>query len=105
MEGGHALMIAGRFKDSISMLTSALSEWPTGQQRDRGLCLARLANAYAVAGRIEESCESGKLALIALGQAPSARTATCLRQLRGKLVPHRRQADVVGLQELLAKAV
>jgi len=98
-------MIAGRLQDSIGLLTSALAEWPHGQHRDRGLCLARLANAYAVTGRTEESCETGKRALIAMREAPSARTATALRDLRGKLMPHRRQSDVVDLRELLARAV
>jgi tetratricopeptide (TPR) repeat protein len=105
MEGAQALLTIGRPADAIQLFGDALQGWPNGQQRDRGLCLARLANAYAQVGSIDASCETAHEAVSAVQFAPSARTASNLRQLCNRLEPYRRRAEVARLRESLQEAV
>jgi transcriptional regulator with XRE-family HTH domain len=105
MEGGQAMLLAGNSRAAVQLLTSAVDAWPAGQDRDKGLCLARLANAYIEAGEPEAACEAGHAAIVSLTAAVSARTLGALRRLRGRLVPYRTRHDVMDLREELARAV
>lgn len=105
MEGAQALRTVGRTAPAIDLFNDALTRWTEGQDRDRGMCLARLANAYAEVHEIGAPCEAGTAAVISLTSAPSARTQSALRQLRARLDRRRRQPAVVDLREHLARAV
>jgi hypothetical protein len=105
MEGGQALLIAGDTRAAVKLLTAAVDAWPAGQDRDNGLCLARLANAYVEAGEPEAACAAGRAAVVSLTAAVSARTEGALRRLGGRLVPYRTRRDVMDLREELARAV
>jgi hypothetical protein len=105
MEGGQATLLAGNARAAVKLLSSAVDHWPTGQDRDRGLCLARLAHAYVEAREPEAACEIGHQAVISLASARSARTEGSLRRLRAKLHPYRTCPDVMDLREVLAQAV
>ena len=105
MEGAQALLTTGSTSPAIHLFNEALRVWPAGQERDRGLCLARLANAYAQAHEIEAACEAGRASVTTLTSAPSARTQSALRRLRGRLDRTRRRPEVMDLREQLARAI
>ena len=106
MESGQALLVAGDPHSAVQLLSSAVADWPViAQDRDRGLCLARLAHAYIDAGQAEAACATAHDAVVSLDAARSARTEASLRRLRGRLLPIRRQAGVQQLREELAQAV
>ena len=105
MEGGQALLVAGEPGEAVQLFSNALERWPAGQDRDRGLCLARLAHAYLDADEPEAACMTARQAVASLDAARSARTEGTLRRLRGRLLPYRRRPDVLELREELARAV
>ena len=76
-------------------MTSAASDWPQGFERDRGLCLARLALVEALRGNLDVACEVGKQAVDLAAVAGSARTRAVLRSLHRRLAAHR-EATVVS---------
>ena len=86
------------------MLEAAATRWPLAE-RDKGLCLARLANAYVAAREPDKACAAASEALAVMAVASSQRTAGTLRELRGRLVPYRRRPDVMDLRAELAVAV
>jgi len=71
---------------AVPILEQGLASWPTGQERDRGLCLSRLATAHALAGDLEAACCVGQAALTVLRKAHSARILDQLPRLRRQLV-------------------
>jgi hypothetical protein len=73
-----------------------------GQQRDRGLCLSRLAAAQALAGHVDQAAAVGVEAARVVQVAPSARALAELRLLRVGLAPHRSLGVVSDLNEALA---
>jgi ATP/maltotriose-dependent transcriptional regulator MalT len=85
MEGGQALLVAGDPGAAVQLLGAAVQQWPTGQDRDRGLCLARLAHAYVDINEPEAACSTARQAVASLQAARSARTEATLRRLRGRL--------------------
>ena len=105
MEGGQALLVAGDPGKAAQLLGAAVEQWPAGQDRDRGLCLARLAHAYIDTDEPEAACATARDAVASLDAARSARTEGTLRRLRGRLLTVRRRPDVVELREVLAQAV
>ena len=105
MEGGQALLVAGDAAAAVQLLSTAAQQWPGGQDRDRGLCLARLAHAYIDADEPEAACSIARQALASLDAARSARTEGTLRRLRGRLLTFRRRPDVTDLRDELARAV
>ncbi|WP_369055620.1 hypothetical protein [Kineococcus terrestris] len=105
MEGGQAVAQLGRPEPAVRLLADAAAAWPAGQEQDKGLCLARLANAYAASREPGEACRVAGQAVAVLRAAPSARTSSSLRELRGRLVPYRRRPDVMALRAELATAV
>ncbi len=73
---------------AIPIFESSLGNWPIGHQpRDRGLCLARLATAHAIAGDLDRAAQAGVESLITLRIAGSGRVLNQLRQLRMRLAP------------------
>jgi len=73
---------------AIPIFERSLENWPHGHQpRDRGLCLARLATAYAIAGDLDAAADAGEESLASLRIAGSGRVLNQLRQLRQRLAP------------------
>jgi hypothetical protein len=96
---------AERWTSKAQLLADAWRDWPTGHNRDRALCLARLAEVHAEMGDPDQACHIGGQALQAVRLAPSERTAASLRALRGALMPYRARAEVVELRQLVAEAL
>jgi hypothetical protein len=101
MEAGDAWMRLGRPAKAVSTYEDGLRHWPPGYERDRGLCLSRLAVAYAESGQVEQAAITGRRAAAAVGAASSARSVAQLRRLRIRLSPHRSMPDVSDLERVL----
>ena len=82
---------------AIPVFERALATWPAIQRRDQGLCLARLALAYALNGDRASACRIGVRAVETVGSATSARAMHDLRRLRERLAPWRRDAEELNL--------
>lgn len=54
-EAGSAALVLGNAELAIDYLEPAVSNWPSGQQRDRAICLARLALAHARCGDLDRA--------------------------------------------------
>ncbi len=87
----------GNPEQAVPVYQSALTSLPATMRRDRGLCLTRLAVAYAAEGNKEDACSIGLQAVSTVKSATSARALGELRQLRQRLAPWRRDEEVSGL--------
>lgn len=105
MEAANCWVRLGRPDEAIETYSNSLAEWPAEQRRDRGLCLSRLASAYASMGEIESACATGQQAAVAVRRAPSARTLGMLRTLSTQVAPSRRIGAVDDLRQSLAGLV
>jgi len=101
MEAGACWTQLAVADKAITALRQGLDDCPAAQQRDRGLGLARLASAHAVAGDPEQACTVAHQAVAVSVRTASARTITELRSLRGRLAPWRRMSPVVDLDRAL----
>jgi transcriptional regulator with XRE-family HTH domain len=82
MEAGHCWTQLGEPGRAVAVLRRALATWPAGQERDRGLCLARLALAHAQSGDLDAAASAGIDALAVVQSSASARSLDQLRRLR-----------------------
>jgi tetratricopeptide (TPR) repeat protein len=88
MEAANCWLRLEQPAKSIPIFERSLKNWPLGDQpRDRGLCLARLATAYAIAGDLDAASAAGVESLTSLRIAGSGRVLNQLRQLRLRLAP------------------
>jgi transcriptional regulator with XRE-family HTH domain len=101
MEAGNAWMHLDRPDRAVPLYQSGLHRWPAGQERDRGLCLSRLAAAHAEAGDVDQAAETGQRAAAVVRTAPSARAIAELRRTRLRLSPYRHCPDVAELEAVL----
>ena len=90
MEAGVAAWHLRRYDLVVARLSTALETWPEGFERDRALCLARLALAEAVRGNVELACAVGAEAMTKVVATGSARARGLLRTLDGRLAPYDR---------------
>lgn len=103
---GHpGLAVLGALDLAGDHLAQAVADWPAGQQRDKGLCTARLADVHAAAGAVEAAIAAAEDAAELLAVAPSARTAQTLRTTRNRLYVHRRLPAVQQLSVKLRDVV
>lgn len=105
MEAGTSLAKVGRIGPAVDLISKAVETWPDGQQRDKGLCLARLAEARVTADDVPGACDTALQAARVYSMAPSARTAATLRGVRNRLHRHRRVPEVRDLNEQLADVI
>jgi transcriptional regulator with XRE-family HTH domain len=105
MESAVSLAKLGCLKNADDLMTRAVATWPDGQQRDKGLCLARLAEIRIADGDVAGACEAATDAATIYVTAPSARTARALRATRNRLHPHRRAPEAAQLRTRLAAVV
>jgi transcriptional regulator with XRE-family HTH domain len=101
MEAGVAAARLGNYELAVARLGSASSVWPSGFERDRGLCLARLALAEAARGNLDGACGVGHSAVDLAAVTGSARTRAVLRSLDRRLASHGRLTVVSNFRSYL----
>ena len=89
----------GRFDTAISTYERSLQAWPDALRRDQGLCLARLASAYAGREDVGQACRAGRQAVGVIRAATSSRALSELQRVRVRLAPWRRHAEVSDLSD------
>ncbi|HEV8355130.1 MAG TPA: hypothetical protein VGR24_13190 [bacterium] len=89
----------GRFDAAVTAYERGLQGWPDGLRRDQGLCLARLANAYAGREDVDQACSAGRQAVDVIRAAMSSRALSELQRVRVRLAPWRRHAEVSDLSD------
>ena len=102
METGNCWLTLGKAAKAVPFLERGLAEWPAGQDRDRGLCLSRLAAAHAHAGDLDAAATAGLHSLEVVRGASSARSLSELRRVRAMLAGSR---TVEGANEFEATFV
>jgi hypothetical protein len=86
---------------AIPIYARSLTDWPTGLERDRGVCLSRLAVAHAVAGNEAEAIQATFRASAAVRAAHSVRAAKQLRAVRAALGAHSSAKVVANVDQVL----
>lgn len=92
----------GKPADAVATYQRALDDWPTIYQRERGLHLARLANAHAADRAPDAACTTAVEALEITRETESRRTKAELRRVVTGLAPWRRTSMVRDLAEAVA---
>ncbi|MFD7163114.1 helix-turn-helix domain-containing protein [Streptomyces violascens] len=101
MEAANCALQLRRAQDAVETLEASLTRWPAEQQRDRGLCLARLATAYAQLEDVEGASNAGAEAAAIAQSTGSARILAELGRLQPLLTPWRKLVEVAELNRLL----
>jgi tetratricopeptide (TPR) repeat protein len=99
MEAASCWGTLGRFDTAVTAYERSLQAWPDALRRDHGLCLARLANAYAGREDVEQACAVGRQAVDVIRAATSSRALSELQRVRVRLAPWRRHAEVSDLSD------
>ena len=102
MEAGASLVQLGRPAAAVAIFEECRALWPAGKERDRVLCVARLATAYAGVGAPDVACAIVSEVLAPPRQITSARVSAELDRLRHKLAPWARQQAVADFRASLA---
>lgn len=97
MEAAASWNRIGRFEAAIATYEESLNNWPQGQQRDHEVFLARLTTSYVGRQDLERACETGRHAVEVVQSATSSRALVELAQVRTRLAPWRRDAEVSDL--------
>ncbi|MET9320849.1 hypothetical protein ABZX75_11785 [Streptomyces sp. NPDC003038] len=101
MEAANCSLWLGRPEEAVVTLEASLTEWPAEQQRDRGLCLARLATAYAQLEDVEAAYNAASQAASIAQTTGSARILAELLRLQPLLSPWRKLIEIAELNRLL----
>jgi len=99
MGAAAAFSALGKPDKAIPVFEHSLASWPEYLRRDKGLCLVRLATAYAASGDPDRAATTGRDAVTVIRSATSGRSLLELMQLRRHLAPWRRNEDVSDLCE------
>ncbi|MEU1822622.1 helix-turn-helix transcriptional regulator [Streptomyces abikoensis] len=86
---------------AIRLFEDSLQGWPAEQERDRGLCLARLATAHAVSEDVESAYERARQAVDIAQATGSARIRDELFRLQTHLAPWRKLVEIAELNQTL----
>lgn len=97
MEGANCDLRLERPENAVGTFTESLKHWPAVQERDRGLCLARLATADATLGDVEGTYLAAQQAIGIAEQTGSARIRDELFRLRPRLAPWRKLVEISEL--------
>jgi tetratricopeptide (TPR) repeat protein len=92
----------GRANEAIAAFHFVLDTLPGDYHRDRGQYLARLAQAYVLAGYPGEACSQAQESLAIARTTGSSRTINDLRRLTGQLKPWASNPAVAQLTTMLA---
>jgi tetratricopeptide (TPR) repeat protein len=94
----------GRADSAVSAFTTVLDTLPPDYHRDRGQYLARLAQAYVLAGEPDEACTRAEESLAIARATGSSRTINDLMHLAAQLRPWASRPTVARFDALLATA-
>ncbi|MFF1563799.1 hypothetical protein ACFVY1_09765 [Streptomyces sp. NPDC058293] len=97
MEAANCAIALEQPEDAVRTLEQSLTQWPAEQQRDRGLCLARLATAYAQNEDLEGAVSAATQAVSIAQATGSARILAELTRLQAHLAPFRKLVEVAEL--------
>ncbi|WP_327291464.1 helix-turn-helix domain-containing protein [Streptomyces sp. NBC_01198] len=101
MEAATAALQLQRPQDAVTTLEASLTRWPAEQQRDRGLCLARLATAYAQMEDVEAAYNAASQAAAIAQSTGSARILAELGRLQTHLARWSKLVEIAELNRLL----
>jgi transcriptional regulator with XRE-family HTH domain/tetratricopeptide (TPR) repeat protein len=101
MEAANCQVLLGQPEQAVATYESGLRHWPTAQERDRGLCLARLATAHAIVEDVEGAHQAAAQALVVARSTGSARILAELHQLQPRLARWRKLVEVSELNREL----
>jgi hypothetical protein len=101
MEAASCALQLGRPEQAVDLLETSLRHWPAEQQRDRGLCVARLATAHARAGNLEAVHVTATAAARIAQSTGSARVLAELGRLQTHLAPWGKLVEIAALNRLL----
>jgi tetratricopeptide (TPR) repeat protein len=101
MEAANCALQLGRSQDAVRTLEASLTHWPAEQQRDRGLCLARLATAYAHQEDVEASYNAAVQAVAIAHSTGSSRILAELGRLQKRLAPWSKLVEIAALNQQL----
>jgi hypothetical protein len=101
MEAGSCLLLLREPARAVEALRRSVAAWPAGQERDRGLCLSRLAVAHGLAGDLDAAAAVGLDAVDVLGEARSERSVAQLRRLRVLLAGSRTVENAKEFEEAI----
>ncbi|WUD73794.1 helix-turn-helix transcriptional regulator [Streptomyces sp. NBC_00510] len=101
MEAANCALQLGHPEDAVQTLEQSLTRWPAEQQRDRGLCLARLATAYAQMEDVEAAYNAASQAVSIAQTTGSARILAELGRLQGYLTPWSKLVEIAELNRTL----
>ncbi|QGV78533.1 helix-turn-helix domain-containing protein [Streptomyces ficellus] len=101
MEAANCAIQLQRPHEAVETLETSLTHWPAEQQRDRGLCLARLATAYAQLEDVEGAYNAASQAVAIAQTTGSARILAELGRLQSHLTPWGKLVEIAELNRLL----
>lgn len=97
MEGANSAVRLERAESAAETFRASLTHWPAVQERDRGLCLARLATASAMIEDVEGVATAGAEATAIAQKTGSARILGELVRLQGHVAPWRKLVEISEL--------
>jgi tetratricopeptide (TPR) repeat protein len=103
MEAAACWSKLGNYSAAIPIFQRSLADWPNGQRRDQGLCLARLSSAHLGEGNLADACQIGDQAVTVVGTATSHRALNELQIVRTKLLPWRKDAQAWELSDRIRR--
>jgi tetratricopeptide (TPR) repeat protein/transcriptional regulator with XRE-family HTH domain len=101
LEAADCWLILGRTDEAVRIYEACLADWPAEFERDRGLHLARLGNAYAAGQEPERACAAALRAVPIVADTGSVRAADELRRIPERLGRWRHTKEVHALTEAL----
>ncbi|MFE0131257.1 helix-turn-helix domain-containing protein [Streptomyces sp. NPDC059037] len=101
MESANGTVSLGEPEPAVTTYQASLEHWPAVQERDRGLCLARLATANALFEDVEGAYEAAVQAAVIAEKTGSARILAELVRLQGHLAPWRKLVEIADLNATL----
>lgn len=102
MEAASCALHLQRPEAAMQTLRASLTHWPAEQQRDRGLCLARLATAYAQLEDVEGAYNTALQAVAIAQTTGSARILAELGRLQTHLARWQKLVEIAELNRLLS---
>lgn len=102
MEAANCALQLGHPAEAVTLLEAGLRHWPAEQQRDRGLCLARLATAHARVENLEAAHTTATEAAAIAQSTGSARILAELGRLQTHLAPWGKLVEIAALNRLLS---
>ena len=98
MEAGASWVKLNSAKVALPVFEESRTNWNAAEQvRDRALCLARLATAYAATGEAEQACVVAEELIAVAGGLSSARVSAQVADLRRSLAPEHHNLAVRDL--------